>query len=84
MVNKQKGIRLVLYGANLHKANQSHAQALQLHLTDAQWEFIKPLFEQQTFRDHHPCAIVNALFYINKTGCQWQTGELLKAEKPHW
>ncbi len=42
-------------------------------LTDAQWELIKPLFaDQRRFEKHHPRQIVNALFYLLKTGCQWR------------
>lgn len=41
-------------------------------LTDAQWQLIKHLFKGQSFRKHHPRLIVNALFYLNKTGCQWR------------
>lgn len=50
-------------------------------LTDAQWQLIKPLFERQTFREHHPREIVNALFYLNKTGCQWR---MLPEGFPPW
>lgn len=41
-------------------------------LTDAQWKRIKFFFARQTFRKYHPRAIVNALFYLSKTGCQWR------------
>ena len=41
-------------------------------LTDAQWQLIKPFFEGQTFREHHPREIVNAIFYHNKAGWQWR------------
>lgn len=41
-------------------------------LTDAQWQTIKPLFQGQTFRIHQPRNLCNALFYLNKTGCQWR------------
>lgn len=41
-------------------------------LTDAQWKRIKPFFERQTFRKHHPREIMNALFYLVKSGCQWR------------
>lgn len=53
-------------------------------LTDAQWQLIKPLFQQQTFRDHHPREIVNALFYLNKTGCQWRMLPQGEAGFPPW
>jgi len=41
-------------------------------LTDAQWKAIKHFFNGQTFRRHTPRKIVNALFYLNKTGVQWR------------
>lgn len=41
-------------------------------LTDAQWQRIEFLFRRQTFRKHDPRQVVNALFYLNKTGCQWR------------
>lgn len=53
-------------------------------LTDAQWQLIKPLFQQQTFRDHRPREIVNALFYLNKTGCQWRMLPQGEAGFPPW
>ncbi len=39
-------------------------------LTDAQWQHIEHFFAAQTFRRHDPRDLVNALFYLNKTGCQ--------------
>lgn len=42
-------------------------------LTDAQWKSIEHFFTGQTFRTHHPRNLVNALFYLNKTGCQWRS-----------
>lgn len=50
-------------------------------LTDAQWQTIEPLLRAQTFRDHEPRDLLNALFYINKTGCQWR---MLPAHFPPW
>lgn len=41
-------------------------------LTDAQWQHIEPLLAKQTFRKHHPKDLVNALFYLSRTGCQWR------------
>jgi len=42
-------------------------------LTDAQWKAIEHFFTGQTFRKHHPIEHLNALFYLNKTGCQWRS-----------
>jgi len=41
-------------------------------LTDAQWQAIEPLFRDQYFRKHDARSMLNALFYVNKTGCQWR------------
>ncbi len=50
-------------------------------LTDAQWQTIEPLFQRQQRRKHHPRMILNALFYLNKTGCQWR---FLPKSFPPW
>lgn len=42
-------------------------------LTDAQWEVIKPVFaDQRQYEKHSPRQIMNALFYLLKSGCQWR------------
>ena len=51
---------------------QSPACQYSSDLTDAEWQRIKPFFEGQTFREHHPRQLMNALFYLVKTGCQWR------------
>lgn len=53
-------------------------------LTDAQWELINPFFEEQTFREHHPRELVNAIFYHNKAGCQWRLLPKGSAGFPPW
>jgi putative transposase len=50
-------------------------------LTDAQWKRIEFFFSRQTFRKHHPRDLVNALFYLSKTGCQWR---MLPKSYPPW
>lgn len=50
-------------------------------LTDTHWQRIEFFFHRQTFRKHHPRSIVNAIFYLNKTGCQWR---LLPRGYPPW
>lgn len=50
-------------------------------LTDAQWQHIAHFFKGQTFRKYHPRDLLNALFYLNKTGCQWR---YLPKSFPHW
>jgi putative transposase len=42
-------------------------------LTDAQWKGIEHFFNGQTFRAHTPRKILNALFYLTKTGVQWRS-----------
>lgn len=53
-------------------------------LTDAQWQHITHFFDGQTFRIHHPRALVNAMFYLNKAGCQWRMLPQGEAGFPPW
>ena len=45
-------------------------------LTTKQWNLIKPLFENENrgrhLRVHNKRKLVNAVLYLNKTGCQWR------------
>ena len=46
-------------------------------LTDRQWEIIAPLFKRKNNKGKHlenqdKRELVNAVLYINKTGCQWR------------
>ncbi len=45
-------------------------------LTTKQWNLIKHLFENENrgkhFREHTKRKLVNAVLYLNKTGCQWR------------
>lgn len=41
-------------------------------LTNAQWLYVQPLFANTRFRKHTPFALLNALFFLNKTGVQWR------------
>jgi len=59
-------------------------------LTDAQWALIDPLLRAWKAKRPSPSGhagryamreIVNALFYQNRTGCQWQ---LLPHDLPPW
>lgn len=50
-------------------------------LTDAQWELIQPLFASIVFRKYEARTVLNAMFYVNKTGCQWR---LLPVNFPPW
>ena len=56
-------------------------------LTDEQWALLEPLFPPPDPakggrpRKHSLRQIINALFYIEKTGCQWR---MLPKDFPHW
>ena len=41
-------------------------------LTDSQWEIISPLFNNQRKRKNSLRDVVNGIFYIVRTGCQWR------------
>ena len=41
-------------------------------LTDAEWAIIEPLFPVGNKSELHKRSLVNAVFYIEKTGCQWR------------
>lgn len=41
-------------------------------LTNAQWIYVQPLFAHERFRKHTPFAVLNALFFLTKTGIQWR------------
>ena len=52
------------------------------NLTDKQWQFIKKtLHIQDRKRKHDLPEIWNAIFYLVKTGCQWQ---ILPSNFPTW
>ena len=50
-------------------------------LTDSQWDAISPFFNIKRKRTLDLRQVVNALFYLLRTGCQWRN---LPAEWPHW
>ncbi len=54
-------------------------------LTDAQWDDLSPLLPPPCHtgrkRTIDRRAILNALFYLDKTGCQWRA---LPHDFPHW
>jgi putative transposase len=54
-------------------------------LTDAQWARIAPLIPPAKPGGHPRTvnlrAVVNAIFYLNKTGCQWRA---LPHDLPNW
>ena len=52
-------------------------------LSDEQWEFIAPILRAAIGRSGRISrrAILNAIFYVHRTGCQWR---YLPKEYPHW
>ena len=41
-------------------------------LTDKEWEIIETFFPVGNKSRHHKRSLVNAVLYIEKTGCQWR------------
>lgn len=50
-------------------------------LTDAQWEAIAPLFDTQRRRKHDLRLVLDAIFYLTRSGCQWR---MLPDPFPPW
>ena len=50
-------------------------------VTDGEWEIIEKYFPQWNSSEYHKRSLVNAVFYIDKTGCQWRY--LPKNYPPH-
>jgi putative transposase len=56
-------------------------------MTDEQWAILEPLFPSVPPekggrpRKYSLRQIINAIFYIEKTGCQWR---MLPKDFPHW
>ncbi|MGI8467408.1 MAG: IS5 family transposase [Pyrinomonadaceae bacterium] len=50
-------------------------------LTDSQWEIIAEVLEDGRKRQHSLQTIVNAIFYVTKTGVQWRN---LPRDFPKW
>ena len=63
----------------------THPTTYPTNLTDAEWELVAP------FINHDPAlgsprsvcmrCVLNALFYIDKTGCQWN---MLRRDLPNY
>jgi putative transposase len=68
---------------------QKHSKAAKEHsypsdLTDTQWELLSPLFDVSSTkpaRKHPVRRVLNAIFYVNRTGCQWA---YLPPDFPPW
>jgi transposase len=50
-------------------------------LTDSQWQIIEKIIDSKRKRRHALRTIVNAIFYVNYTGCQWRN---LESKYPPW
>ena len=53
-------------------------------MTDRQWQIIKPLLPKPAKRGRRPICrrrILNAILYVNRTGCQWR---MLPSDFPKW
>lgn len=50
-------------------------------LTDSQWQVIKQYLNPKRKRRTHLRSVVNAIFYVVKSGCQWR---LLPLQYPKW
>ncbi len=56
-------------------------QSDELSLSDAEWKRIEPIFDRFGFDEHDPRELINAVFYLVKSGCQWR---MLPDEIPSW
>jgi putative transposase len=50
-------------------------------LTDSQWQFMSNILEDKRKRRHSLRTIINAIFWINATGCQWRN---MESKYPAW
>jgi putative transposase len=56
------------------KQKQSNPHHYPSDLTDVQWQLLAPLFElssTEPARVYPVRRVLNAIFYVNRTGCQW-------------
>lgn len=66
------------------KKTTQTAQSYPYDLTDAQWKLLAPLFETSSTepaRAYPVRHVLNAIFYVNRTGCQWN---FLPTDFPPW
>jgi len=65
----------------LEKSNQIYPT----DIPDSQWEIIRPMLPPSpplgTDREVDMRKIINGIFYLNRTGCQWR---MLPKEYEHW
>ncbi len=66
-------------------SSRASEEAYPSDLTDEQWAVLAPYLSQRTGPGRPPAldlrAVVNALFYQARTGCQWR---YLPHDFPHW
>jgi putative transposase len=66
------------------KQKQPKPHVYPSNLTDAQWALPSPLFatnETEPARKYPVRSVLNAIFYVNRTGCQWN---FLPPDFPPW
>ena len=51
------------------------------NLTDAQWQVIKEIQNDNRQRKYSLREMWNAIFFLNKTGCQWR---MVPKDFPKW
>ena len=50
-------------------------------LSDSQWQVIEPYLKDKRKRKYTYRVLINAIFYLVKTGCQWR---MLPHDFPKW
>lgn len=68
----------------MSKQKQSKQHRYPSDLTDDQWQLLAPLFEAsntEPARKYPVRIVLNAVFYVNRTGCQWN---FLPPDFPPW
>ncbi len=63
---------------------KQYAHNYRSDLTDEQWGLLTPLFADsmnEPARKHPVKDVLDAIFYVNKTGCQW---DFLPSDLPPW
>ena len=82
---KKKETRYKSKHRELPKVKNAKRKSYPSDLSDSQWELIKPLFETEETRGrkrkYSLREVLNAIFYLSKTGCQWR---YLPHDFPPW
>lgn len=56
----------------INQINHLDMREYSTNLTENQWQFIENLFDNKRKRKHSLKDILDAIFYLIKTGCQWR------------